>query len=199
MARSFEVRLPLEQAYVREVMLRARAARRGHAGARHRWRESEAVGLTGAPFLNHGGLLRVAEGAHRQFSEDRSSIRRRGRSSPRKFRRRSCNSRCTPSSSSRSANYPFAPGITAIRGSLYETRVPLGQAPVPIPGATIRLEWKDGGNNFSLERQIARPTLRATSCPSCASRRRKTRSSTTTYFRSVCSPRAPAVLRNHRI
>jgi hypothetical protein len=44
-------------------------------------------------------------------------------------------------------NYPFAPGVTAIRGSLYETKVPLGQTPVPLRGATIRLEWMDGTNN----------------------------------------------------
>jgi hypothetical protein len=39
------------------------------------------------------------------------------------------------------ANYPFTPGITAIRGSLYEKKVPSGTPPAPIPGATIRLEW----------------------------------------------------------
>ena len=39
------------------------------------------------------------------------------------------------------ANYPFTPGITAIRGSLYEMKVPLGTTPVPIPGAAIRLAW----------------------------------------------------------
>jgi hypothetical protein len=41
------------------------------------------------------------------------------------------------------ANYPFEPGTTAIRGALVETIPPLGVAPVPIPGAVIRLEWLD--------------------------------------------------------
>jgi hypothetical protein len=41
------------------------------------------------------------------------------------------------------ASYPFAPGITAIRGSLIETRPPPGAAPVAVVGATIRLEWLD--------------------------------------------------------
>ncbi|MFO1207168.1 MAG: hypothetical protein U1E63_15835 [Burkholderiales bacterium] len=41
------------------------------------------------------------------------------------------------------ASYPFRPGITAIRGSLYEEIVPLGTAPIPVRGATIRLEWRD--------------------------------------------------------
>jgi hypothetical protein len=42
-------------------------------------------------------------------------------------------------------NYQFSPGITALRGSLYETDVPLGQAPQPV-NATIRLEWLDDYN-----------------------------------------------------
>jgi hypothetical protein len=45
-------------------------------------------------------------------------------------------------------SYPFTAGITAIRGSLYEKNVPLGQTPVAIPRATIRLEWKDSGNTY---------------------------------------------------
>jgi hypothetical protein len=41
------------------------------------------------------------------------------------------------------ANYVFAPGTTAIRGSLIETAVPLGVEPTVIPGASIRLAWLD--------------------------------------------------------
>jgi hypothetical protein len=41
------------------------------------------------------------------------------------------------------ASYPFAPGITGIRGSLIESRPPPGVAPVAVAGATIRLEWLD--------------------------------------------------------
>lgn len=41
------------------------------------------------------------------------------------------------------ANYAFAPGTTAIRGSLVETVPPLGAAPVPIRDAAIRLQWLD--------------------------------------------------------
>jgi hypothetical protein len=41
------------------------------------------------------------------------------------------------------ANYAFAPGTTAIRGSLIETVPPLGVDPTVIPGASIRLEWLD--------------------------------------------------------
>jgi len=41
------------------------------------------------------------------------------------------------------ANYAFAPGTTAIRGSLIETAVPPGDAPTVIAGASIRLAWLD--------------------------------------------------------
>jgi hypothetical protein len=41
------------------------------------------------------------------------------------------------------ASYPFPIGITAIRGSLYETRVPLGTQPTPVVSAAIRLQWLD--------------------------------------------------------
>jgi hypothetical protein len=41
------------------------------------------------------------------------------------------------------ANYPFSPGIAAIRGSLMATRPAPGVTPVAITGATIRLEWLD--------------------------------------------------------
>lgn len=41
------------------------------------------------------------------------------------------------------ASYAFAPGTTAIRGSLIETVPPLGVAPTPIRNAAIRLEWLD--------------------------------------------------------
>ncbi len=41
------------------------------------------------------------------------------------------------------ATYPFAPGITAIRGSLIESLPPQGVAPIAIAGATLRFEWFD--------------------------------------------------------
>jgi hypothetical protein len=43
------------------------------------------------------------------------------------------------------ANYAFAPGTTAIRGTLLETVPPQGVAPTPIINASIRLEWLDDG------------------------------------------------------
>jgi len=38
------------------------------------------------------------------------------------------------------ADYPFAPGITGLRGRLIESRVP---TPVPVPDAEMRMRWLD--------------------------------------------------------
>lgn len=147
MARSFEVRLPLEQAYVREVMfalelLDAVTLERVVGGVK-----VEAVGLTGAPFLNHGGLLVWLKEPTANFQKIVIDTQARP-FEPAEIPAAQLQQPLHTLELKPLSNYPFAPGITAIRGSLYETRVPLGQAPVPIPGATIRLEWKDGGNNF---------------------------------------------------
>jgi len=147
MARPFEVRLPLEQAYVREVMfalelLDAVTLERVVGGVK-----VDAVGLTGSPILNHGGLLVwlkeptanlqkvVIEPQTRPFERTEIPVAQL------QFPLHTVELKPL-------SNYPFSPGVTAIRGSLYDTRVALGQAPVPITGATVRLEWMDGSNNF---------------------------------------------------
>lgn len=59
------------------------------------------------------------------------------------------------------ANYAFAPGTTAIRGSLIETIPPLGVAPTPIPNAVIRLAWlDDDGTTWRAPRQRFRTDAR---------------------------------------
>jgi hypothetical protein len=147
MARSFEVRLPLEQAYLREVMfalelLDAVTLERVIGGLK-----VEAVGLRGAPILNHGGLRVWLKEPTVNFDKividpgmqpfERMEIP----AAQLQFPLHSVELRPL-------ANYPFAPGVTALRGSLYETQVPPGQAPVPVSGAAIRLEWKDGNGVF---------------------------------------------------
>lgn len=39
------------------------------------------------------------------------------------------------------SDYPFAPGITAVRGTLIEHLIPFGR--VPVPNAEVRLRWLD--------------------------------------------------------
>ena len=40
-------------------------------------------------------------------------------------------------------DYPFAPGVTGVRGSLIETRVTPPQTPTPVGGAEVQLRWLD--------------------------------------------------------
>lgn len=44
------------------------------------------------------------------------------------------------------ADYPFAAGITGIRGTLIEERVISPQVPVPVEKAEVRLRWLDDDN-----------------------------------------------------
>jgi hypothetical protein len=147
MARSFEVRLPLEQAYIREVMfalelLDAVTLERVVGGVK-----VEAIGLTGTPIVNYGGLLvwlKEPDIGFQKIVIDPLALPFEPAEIPAAQLQRPLHTiELKPLS-----NYPFEPGITAIRGSLYETKVPLGQTPAPIRGATIRLEWKDGGGNY---------------------------------------------------
>jgi hypothetical protein len=43
-------------------------------------------------------------------------------------------------------DYPFVSGMTGIRGSLIEKRLPSPQVPTPVPDAQIRLRWLDDDN-----------------------------------------------------
>jgi hypothetical protein len=147
MARSFDVRLPLERAWTRDAMfalelLDAVTLERVVGGVK-----VEAIGLDGAPILNHGGLyvwLRESMAGLQKIVVDPLARPFEPAEIPAAQVRLPLHTlELRPL-----ANYPFAPGITAIRGSLYEARVPLGQIPVPLAGATIRLEWLDDGNVF---------------------------------------------------
>lgn len=145
MSRPFDVRLPLEQAYPREAMLAVELLDPVTLERVARGVTVTAVGLAGTPTVNFGELfvwmkqpttnfqkLIIAPGT-RPF--ERMEI------PAAQVQRPLHTVELKPL-----ANYPFTPGITAIRGSLYETKVPLGEMPAPIPGATIRLEWLHDDN-----------------------------------------------------
>jgi hypothetical protein len=151
MSRRFEVRLPLERAYTRKAMLgielldavtleRIRLERipRGTAQGM----EVTAQGLTGKPVVNESGIFVWLE-------EDITKLEKvvvepgalpfeRVEIAAAQVARPLHRVQLMPLGS-----YPFSPGVTGIRGSLYETRVPLGTYPEAIAGATIRLEWLD--------------------------------------------------------
>jgi hypothetical protein len=147
MARPFEVRLPLEQAYVREVLFALELLDAVTLERVARGVTVTAVGLTGTPIVNRGDLFVWLKEPIANF---RKLLIEPG---TRPFERMEI-----PAAQVKMplhtvelrplGSYPFTPGITAIRGSLYEKKVTGGKTPVPVRGATIRLEWQDDGGIF---------------------------------------------------
>ena len=142
MARHFEVRLPLELAYTREAMLAVELLDSVTLERVSQGIEVTAEGLTGKPYVNVSQLFVWLNEDATKFKkliiEPRTAPFERVEIPAAQVARPIHRLELKPL-----ASYPFSPGITAIRGSLYEKRVPLGKAPVPIPGATIRVEWLD--------------------------------------------------------
>ena len=142
MARRFEVRLPLERAYTREAklaveLLDAVTLERVSQGV-----EVTTDGLSSKPKINSGGLFvwvnedvtQLVTLSIKPHTLPFEAVEIPGAQVTRPLHRVELQPL---------ASYPFAPGFTAIRGSLYESRPPAGATPVPIAGATIRLEWLD--------------------------------------------------------
>ena len=142
MARLFEVRLPLERAYTREAMLAVELLDSVTLERVSQDVEVVAQGLTGKPIVNGGGLFVWLNEDATKFQkltiEPRTAPFERVEIAAAQVARPIHRVELKPL-----ANYPFAPGITAIRGSLHEKRVPLGTDPEPIRGATISIEWLD--------------------------------------------------------
>ncbi|MBP6107132.1 MAG: hypothetical protein KA506_11570 [Steroidobacteraceae bacterium] len=140
MSRPFDVRLPLEQAYLREAMLAVELLDPVTLERVSQGVKVTAVGLASTPVVNFGELFvwltqpmtnfekLIIEPGTRPF--ERMEVAAAQVQLP-----------LHTVELKPLANYPFTPGITAIRGSLYEMKVPLGTTPVPIPGAAIRLAW----------------------------------------------------------
>lgn len=142
MTRTFEVRRPLERAYTREAKL---AIELLDAVTLERVSQGVVVtahGLSGKPRVNSGGLfVWVNEDVTQlvKLSIETRTVPLEGAEIPAAQVARPLHRvELQPLGS-----YPFAPGVTAIRGSLYESRPPPGATPVPIARATIRLEWLD--------------------------------------------------------
>jgi hypothetical protein len=142
MARSFEVLRPLERAYTREAQL---AVELLDAVTLERISEGVVVtahGLFGKPKLNGGGLfVWVNEDVTKlvKLAIEPRTVPFEGVEIPAAQVSRPLHRvELQPL-----ASYPFAAGVTAIRGSLYENRPPPGATPEPIARATIRLEWLD--------------------------------------------------------
>ncbi len=140
MARPFDVRLPLEQAYRREAMLAVELLDPVTLERVSQGVTVTAPGLAGAPIVNFGGLfvwLRQSTANFQKLVIDPGTRPfERMEIAAAQVQRPLHTVELKPL-----ANYPFTPGITAIRGALYEKKVPTGQTPRPVPGATIRLAW----------------------------------------------------------
>jgi hypothetical protein len=140
MARPFDVGLPLEQAHLREAMFALELLDPVTLERVSHGVKVTAVGLAGTPIVNFGGLFVWLRQSTINF--EKLTIE----PGTRPFERMEIPAAQVAQPLHRVelkplANYPFTPGITAIRGALYETTVPLGATPAPIPGATIRLAW----------------------------------------------------------
>lgn len=140
MARPFDVRLPLEQAWLRRTMLAVELLDPVTLERVSRGVTVTAPGLAGAAIVNFGGLFvwrrQSAANFQKLVIEPGTCPFERMEIPAAQVQRPLHTVELKPL-----ANYPFTPGVTAIRGALYEKRVPLGQAPRPVPGATIRLAW----------------------------------------------------------
>jgi hypothetical protein len=143
MARLFEIRLPLERAYTREAMLALELLDSVTLERVTQGVEVTAKGLTGRPILNHGGLFvwlkeDVAK-LEKLLIEPGVAPFERVEIAAAQVARPLHRVQLKPL-----VSYPFAPGITAIRGRLVEKdNMPRAAPRVAIAGATIRLEWLD--------------------------------------------------------
>jgi len=143
MNRRFAVRVPLDIAYTREAMLGVELLDAVTLERVTKGVEVIAKGIAGKPILNHSGLfVWVKQGATKfngltidPFGAPFEGVELTAAQVNLPFH--SVQLHPLPS-------YPFAPGVTAIRGRLVESDSMPPQVPrVAIPGATIRFEWLD--------------------------------------------------------
>jgi hypothetical protein len=140
MARPFDVRLPLERAWLREAMLAVELLDPVSLERVSQGVKVTAAGLAGIPIVNVGGLFVWLKQSMAHF--DKLVIEPGTRPFERMEIAAAQVARPLHTVELRPlVSYPFTPGLSAIRGALYETRPPLGQLPQPVPGAAIRLAW----------------------------------------------------------
>jgi hypothetical protein len=141
MTRPFEVRL-LEQAYLRKVLFAVEVLDAVTLARVSQGLEVVADGLRGSPIVNAGGMfvwldedfapLRTLSVIPGLLPYERVDLPAGQVKRP-----------LTTIELSPRVGYPFAPGITGLRGTLIEERVASGERPVPVSGAEVRLRWLD--------------------------------------------------------
>jgi hypothetical protein len=141
MTRPFEVRL-LEQAYLRKVLFAVEVLDAVTLARVSQGLEVVADGLRGSPIVNASGVFVWRDedfAALRTLTVIPGLLPYEGVELPAGQVQRPL----TTIELSPRPDYPFAPGITGLRGTLIEARVAAGELPVPVSGAEVRLRWLD--------------------------------------------------------
>ena len=139
MTRTFAVGLPLEQAYLRNVLFAVELLDGVTLARVSQGLSVVAEGLHGKPIVNAGGLfvwLNEDIGPLRKITID-PGVRPY---EPLEVDAADVARPLTTRELSPRVDYPFASGITGLRGTLIETRV---ATPVAVPNAEVRLRWLD--------------------------------------------------------
>ena len=142
MARTFDVYEPLERAWTRKALLAVEVLDAVTLQRMSQGITVTAKGIRNTPVLNHGGLFVWRGDSLTGFDGvtiDPGALPFAGVDLAQADVTRPLHTVALQPL----ANYAFAPGTTAIRGSLIETVPPPGVAPTPIPNASIRLQWLD--------------------------------------------------------
>jgi hypothetical protein len=147
MTAQFEVRVPAEQAFRRRVLLALELLDAVTLSRVTEGVKVTAEGLKGKPLVNTGGSFVWLE-------EDVTPLKRividTGRL-PLEGAQIAAMDVQLPLTSielSPRAAYDFAPGITALRGTLIEERVAPPDHPQPVAGAAVHLLWLDDNNQW---------------------------------------------------
>jgi hypothetical protein len=144
MARSFDVVLPFEQAYLRKVLFAVEVLDAVTLGRVSQGLKLAAKGLKGEPIVNTGGLfvwLKEGNSQPLEVRVDAGSTPFEGRTVPvGALPDRLLRIELAPRRA-----YPFAPGVTGVKGTLVARRN--DHPPVPVAGATVWLRWIDDNAN----------------------------------------------------
>lgn len=142
MSRPFEVHLPLEGAYLRNVLFAVEVLDAVTLARVSQGLKVVADGLRGTPKLNASGLFVWLE-------EDIAPLRKitiDPRMLPHESAELTAEQLRLPMTTIElppRLDYPFAPGITGLRGTLMEERAIPPNRPVPVADAEVRLHWLD--------------------------------------------------------
>lgn len=144
MSRPFEVRLPLEQAYLRSVLFAVELFDAVTLARVSQGLKLVAHGLQGQPIVNAGGLfvwLKEDMTSLEKITIDPGSLPYEGvelEAGQVKLPPLTTTVELPPR-----VDYPFAAGVTGLRGVLIEERVTPPPPPTPVRNAQVRLRWLD--------------------------------------------------------